>query len=498
MAAGSLQPSPPPRGRFAAVVVAAAAAVACLPGCGSGDAAGTPAVPAAAFDRAAPNVVVVMTDDQALDTMRAMPKVRRLLGGGGTEFTDALVSFPLCCPSRASFLTGQYAHNHGVLDNGPPKGGIARLDQDGTLPVWLNAAGYRTGFIGKYLNGYGKNRNGGDRFIPPGWSDWHAATAHGKKSPYDYDLNENGELVRYGSEPGDYKTDVMADKAVEFIGGGSGERPFFLWVATSAPHTDNALPASAPRNPLPAPRHRGRFADISLPRPASFDERDVADKPRFVRQLPRIGARRQQEMRRQYVSELESLLAVDDLIGRVVAELRRSGELDETLIVFTSDNGYLRGQHRIDSGKSKLYDESLRVPLFVRGPGFAAGGKVAAPVVNVDLTATIVALAGLEPSHPLDGAPLQAASGPGGERRAVLTEVFERKQDRFQGIRTARYLYARHSDGETELYDRRHDPGELENLAGRPDLRNVRERLAARLERLADCAGAECRPAGQR
>jgi len=203
-------------------------------------------------------------------------------------------------------------------------------------------------------------------------------------------------------------------------------------------------------------------------------------------------------MRKQYVSELESLLAVDDLVGRVVAELRRSGELDETLIVFTSDNGYLRGQHRIDSGKSKLYDESLRVPLFVRGPGFAAGGKVAAPVVNVDLTATIVALAGLEPSHPLDGAPLQAASGPGGERRAVLTEVFERKQDRFQGIRTARYLYARHSDGETELYDRRHDPGELENLAGRPDLRNVRERLAARLERLADCAGAECRPAGQR
>lgn len=174
-----------------------------------------------------------------------------------------------------------------------------------------------------------------------------------------------------------------------------------------------------------------------------------------------------------------------DLVGRVVAELRRSGELDETLIVFTSDNGYLRGQHRIDSGKSKLYDESLRVPLFVRGPGFAAGRKVAAPVVNVDLAATIVALAGLEPSHPLDGVPLQVASGPDGGRRAVLTEVFERKQDRFQGIRTARYLYARHSDGEIELYDRRHDPGELKKLAGpaRPPRRSRAARGAARAAR---------------
>ena len=212
---------------------------------------GLPASAAAAKQKERPNVVVIMTDDQDFRSMPVMPKTRRLIGRAGVTFDRNFVNYPLCCPSRATFLTGQYAHNHGVLDNGPPKGGIARLDQDATLPVWLNAAGYRTAFIGKYLNGYGKNRNGGDRFVPPGWSDWHAATAHGKKSPYDYDLNENGELVRYGSEPGDYKTDVMADKAVEFIGGGSGERPFFLWVATSAPHTDNALPASAPRNPLP-------------------------------------------------------------------------------------------------------------------------------------------------------------------------------------------------------------------------------------------------------
>jgi len=477
------------------VVAATAALAIAASGCGS-DVNTEPASLADSYDPDAPNVVVVMTDDQSLDTMRAMPKTKRLLGRRGTEFTDYIVSFPLCCPSRASFLTGQYAHNHGVLDNGPPNGGIARLDQDETLPVWLNAAGYRTGFVGKYLNGYGKDRNGGELFVPPGWSDWHAATADGKKSTYDYELSENGEVTAYGSDRSDYKTDVMADKAVKFIESDTGERPFFLWVATSAPHTDGGLPDDAPRNPVPAPRHLGRFAGAPLPHPPSFDESDVSDKPRFVRGLSTISTEREREMRRQYVSELESLLAVDGLVARVVRTLRRSGRLDDTVVVFTSDNGYLRGQHRIDSGKSMLYDEALRVPLLVRGPGFAAGKKVAAPVANIDLTAMIVALAGVRPSHPMDGVPLQLASRAAAMGRAVLIEVFERRKDQFRGIRTERFVYARHGDGEIELYDRRRDPYELENVADRPAYREVRRRLGAQLRELEDCSGADCRSLG--
>jgi N-acetylglucosamine-6-sulfatase len=448
--------------------------------------------PAEQFDPAAPNVVVVMTDDQALDTMRAMPRTGELLGERGTRFRQALVSFPLCCPSRASFLTGQYAHNHGVLDNGPPNGGLDRLAQESTLPVWLSDAGYRTGFVGKYLNGYGKGRNGGNRFVPPGWSEWYAATAGDKKDAYDYKLNENGEPVRYRRRAVHHKTDVFAEKARGFVARNAGERPFFLWVATSAPHADSGLPEDAPRNPVPARRHIGAFADAALPRPPSFNEADVSDKPLFVSREPLIGPERQRAMRRQYVSELESLLAVDELVEGLVEELRRSGELERTLIVFTSDNGYLRGQHRLDSGKSKLFDESVRVPLLVRGPGFEPGAQVAAPVANIDLVATIVAATGAEPDLELDGVTLEDTAA-GGRRRGVLLEVFERQQDRFRAVRTDRWVFGRREDGRDELYDRARDPHELDNLAGERRYRGIRSRLGEELDRLRDCAGAECR-----
>ena len=434
-----------------------------------------------------------MTDDQAVDTMRAMPRTRRLLGAGGTTFADALASFPLCCPSRSSFLTGQYAHNHGVRDNGPPNGGIAALDQDHTLPVWLSNAGYRTGFVGKYLNGYGKGRNGGELFIPPGWSDWYAAPGHGKKSPYDYALNENGTLVRYGSERSDYRTDVFADLAVDYIARAAGDRPFFLWVATSAPHTDNGLPANAPRNPVPAERDRGRFSAVRLPMPASFNEANVSDKPLFVRKQPPINGRQRDEMRRRYVSQLESLLAVDELVARIVAELRARDELASTVIAFTSDNGYLRGQHRLDSGKSKLYDASVRVPLIIRGPGFPADRVVRSPVANIDLSATIVAAAGLHPDIVIDGVPLRHAITGRDARRDVLIEVFERPEGRLTGLRTVRFTYAEHDDGTIELYDRRIDPDELENVAEKARYGRVRERLAALLVERRDCTGVGCR-----
>jgi arylsulfatase A-like enzyme len=449
-----------------------------------------PARPSA--DAGAPNVVVVMTDDQAVDTMQAMPRTRRLLGEGGTDFAQALVSFPLCCPSRASFLTGQYAHNHGVRDNHPPAGGIGALDQRRTLPVWMQAAGYRTGFVGKYLNGYGKRPNGGARYVPPGWDGWVAAEGREKTGAYGYELNENGRMVSYGGRPADYKTDVLADRAVDFVRSASqGSRPFFLWVATSAPHTDNGLPRGARRNPLPAKSDRGRFGSASVPRGPAFDERDVDDKPAFVRRNGRLSGADIAGMRRTYVSQLESLIAVDRMVGRLVGELRRNGELDDTIVIFTSDNGYLRGQHRIDSGKSKAYDESVRVPLLVRGPGFPAGRTVSTPVANIDMTRTIVEAAGARAGVPLDGVDLRdSLKRPD---RSVLLEVFERRDDRFTAVRRKDWLYVEHDGGEIELYDRSADPGELRNLAADERYRPERDRLAAELRRLRDCSGSGCR-----
>jgi N-acetylglucosamine-6-sulfatase len=462
--------------------------------CGGGfDAPGAPTEPGESTTTAPPNFVVVMTDDQAMDTMKAMPKTRRLIGAGGTRFTNALVSYPLCCPSRASFLSGQYAHNHGVLNNDPPNGGIESLDQRRTLPVWLSRAGYRTGFVGKYLNGYGKNRNGGNRFVPPGWSEWYSATAGDKKNPYDYRMSENGKLVRYGNRARDYKTDVMADKAERFIARRSrGNRPFFLWVATSAPHTDSGASDDGPRNPKPARRHFGSFADAKLPRPPSYNAADVSGKNHWVTNKRLIGPERKRLMRRLYVSQLESLLAVDDLVERLVERLERTGELERTILVFTSDNGFLRGQHRLDAGKSRHYDESVRVPLLIRGPGFPAGAEISTPVANVDLAATAVAAGDAEPHFALDGVPLQEVVAGRGGREGVLLEVFERKPE-LRAVRTERYVYADIADGEPELYDREQDPYELVNLADDPGHREVRERLAAHLDRLRECSGEDCR-----
>ena len=440
-----------------------------------------------------PNVVVVMTDDQAVDTMRAMPFTRRAIGGEGVVFTNSVVSFPLCCPSRASFLTGQYAHNHGVLDNKEPAGGYARLDSERTLPVWLRRAGYRTGFVGKYLNGYGRSEEGRDREVPPGWSDWYGLPASGKKRVLDYDLNENGELVHYGPERANYKTDVLARKAAGFIDDASGDgEPFFLWVATSAPHIDRGAPRDAERNPEPAPRHHGSFEGARPRQGASFNERDVSDKPRYVRSLRPAGSAKRREMSRIYVSQLESLRAVDDLVRAAVRALRRSGELDRTLLVFTSDNGFLRGQHRIDSGKAKLYEESIRVPLLVRGPGFPSGARSDDVVANVDLAPTILELAGAEADVALDGTSLIPPAHGRAPDRAVLLEVFERRADRFTGVRTRRFVYAERDGDRNELYDLRRDPEQLENRVDDPALAEVREALGERLSGLRGCAGEEC------
>lgn len=447
------------------------------------------------YNRLAPNIVVVMTDDQAMDTMKAMPQTRRLIGNRGVTFHDPVVSFPLCCPSRAAFLTGQYAHNNDVKDNGPPDGGIGALDQSQTMAVWLRKAGYDTTFVGKYLNGYGKGSNGGPTFIPPGWVHWYGLTASDKTSAYDYEINQNGRLVEYGDAPSDYKTDVLARLSAGSLRQSlrHGNRPAFLWTATSDPHTDNGLGPDARRNPLPAPRDDGSFKGETLPQPASFDEADVTDKPADISSLPQLSKEQLDEMETLYVSQLESLGAVDDLVARLVRVLADAGELRNTIFVFTSDNGFMRGQHRIDSGKSLIYQESLHVPLLISGPGFPPGTSYSGPVANTDLSPTLLQAAGAKSPVKQDGIPIQQTITADKNRPPVLVEIYGRKDGDLFGLRTPDFAYAEHADGFVELYALRRDPDELENVADQPRYATTVERLSRTLQRLKTCSGYSCR-----
>src|SRR5439155_6954337 len=224
-----------------------------------------------------PNVVVIMTDDQDVASMRVIPNVQRLIAAQGVTFVNSFVNLSLCCPSRATFLTGQYAHNHGVLSNALPAGGYQKLDHSHTLPVWLQRAGYATVHIGKYLNSYGLNMD--QRTIPPGWSEWYGALDPSTYNYLDFSLNENGKIVHYGRNPTTYQTDVYTQKALDIIKRRApSSQPFFLWVAYLAPHN---IPG-----PVPAPRHAGRFKNEPLPTPPSFNEQDVSDKPAAIRKLP--------------------------------------------------------------------------------------------------------------------------------------------------------------------------------------------------------------------
>jgi N-acetylglucosamine-6-sulfatase len=461
---------------------------------------------------ARPNVVVIMTDDQDQALVRVMKTVQRTLVARGVSFSNSYATTPECCPSRVSFETGQYAHNHGVPTRHPPRGGYQGFAAqpaliENALPVALQDAGYRTGYIGKYLNGYGIPNYGGvrspgiRRYVPPGWDRWHVPVDHTEYRMYGYRLNENGKLRRYGTAPSDYQTDVYARKAQAFVRNSASQpRPFFLTVAPLAPHLESpnvAGPRERGRDPRPPPRDLGRFARRPLPRPPSFNESNLSDKPSFVRNTPRLSRTEISQLRNTYRSRLESLLAVDDLVRGLVHQLRAAGELDNTYIVFTSDNGFMLGEHR-KQGKHAVYEESVRVPLIVRGPGLPAGQVRSQLAANIDLAPTILDAAGAPPRLKMDGISLlPAARDPasGGTRSLVLEYLAGR--DGYSAVRTTEgFLYAEHLNGERELYDLKTDPYELHNLAGEPAKADLEADLAQRLAALRDCAGSACDSAG--
>jgi arylsulfatase A-like enzyme len=443
--------------------------------------------------QARPNIVVIETDDQAVESMRVMDNVNSLIGDRGATFANSFVNISLCCPSRATFLTGQYMHNHRVLSNVPPTGGFGRfqaLHGNNNLAVWLHGAGYYTAMIGKYLNGYANNPR-----VPPGWSEWRAA-APDTQAVYGYTLNENGTLVNYGEAPGAFKQDVLTGKAVGLVNRRApSAQPFFLWLTYTAPHMGGPNPS--PNSPFncdgtakPALRHANAFDSEPLPRLANFNEADVSDKPAKIRNRPRLTEDEIADTQRHYRCRLESVLSVDQGVKRIVDALRAQGELARTVLMFTSDNGFFHGEHRIPSGKQRIYEESIRVPLLMRGPGIPVGVNVSDLVINADLAPTIVDVANANPGLVMDGRSLiPVAQQPGIEQgRELLIE-----EQLFKAIRTERYLYAEHDTGERELYDLNNDPFELRSRHDSPSYASVRAQLAARLRQLETCSGSSCR-----
>jgi N-acetylglucosamine-6-sulfatase len=464
-----------------------------------------------------PNVVVIFTDDQTVGDMRVMPRTRRLLGTRGVTFTNSFVSYPLCCPSRATYLTGQYAHNHGVWGNRPPLGGYGRLREAHVLPVWLQRAGYVTGHVGKYLNGYGV---AGDPPVPPGWSDWRGSVDPSTYRMWGFTLSENGVLTSYGDplseDPGLYGTDVFRGRALEFIRSyAGGEDPFFLSLSFLAPHSES----SRSRPPTlgrvgetirPAPRHEDAFRATPLPRPPSFNERDLSDKPAFLqRQAPPLTAPQVARITESYRDRRASLLAVDEAVGAIVRTLAELGELRRTWIVFTSDNGYFHGEHRIAAGKVMAYEPATRVPLIISGPALAGGAVSRQLVANIDLAPTVLDIANASPDRPLDGTSLLAFAQrprrhvnrtllhetgiPGGDPGADTVIFRDVAVPTYQGVRTARYVYLEYADGSRELYDLARDPHELRSR--HEDLRYAATRTALQreLQRLRRCHGSSCR-----
>ncbi len=456
-----------------------------------------------------PNIIVIMTDDQSADTTIYMNKTVALLANNGVVFDNNFVSNPLCCPSRSTLLTGQYSHNNGVFFNADKSfngitygGGYYALAPtlNNTLPVWMQKAGYETAIVGKFLNGYAGTAPA------PGWDKkfiWIEPYAY-----YNYSVNEDGTIINFGDTPSDYLTDVLSNKASSFIKNQAGTgKPFFLYLTPIAPHELSTPDPSQIiiRGPTPAQRHIGKFSQIVFPCKPSFNEKDVSDKPSFIRNNITLLNTNDMALDNQlYHQRIESLLAVDDMVEQIVNTLQETSQLNNTIIIFTSDNGYFLGEHRILEGKMFGYDEAIKVPLIIYGQGIAQGEKRSQLVSNVDITSTILSLASATPERTLDGhslVPLLTSTKTnwrtgfliqGGDKTPGDTYLY----GMYRGIRTQSYAYLEHElvggSIETELYDLRTDPWELENKYNDPKYQMVINNLRNRLTELRSCSGTSC------
>jgi N-acetylglucosamine-6-sulfatase len=519
-----------------------------------------------------PSFVVIQVDDATIDQLyatfspggipiQAMPNTLSLIAGKGITFNRYYAPYPLCCPARVSFLTGRYAHNHNVKGNVPPNGGFtgfkARQAYSHNLAPWLQQAGYRTIHIGKFLNGYGDEPFDEGKDVPPGWNAWHSVLrADTHHYFYGYTLNDNGVLSEPIGDPGSwdtreygerddfgcpnaplngkpclYQTDIFNRIAWEEISGTSPEQPFYLQVDYTSPHGDFRRPAG----PEPATRHYNLFAGAPYPhgRSEGFNEGNVNDKPRFIREAPYLSFQEIRTYRVYYQKALESLRSVDEGVKLIHDTLGSLGRLRNTYIIFTSDNGFFFGEHRLTGGKFIAYEPATHLPLLMRGPGIAPGTATGELVSQVDVAPTILELAGASPDKSIDGrslvpfmrdpalrtrrpllfesfvetndveangqpgaVPAEPEPGPAArpstaKRDGASASIVAPPKD-YVGIRLGPYKYIEWPSGEKELYDINKDPHELNNLIRVRNLSPIRAFLHAELTRLADCNGRKC------
>lgn len=537
-----------------------------------------------------PSFVVIQTDDQTLDELyaaftpfpgaaaiRAMPNTLELIAGKGETFNRYYVSYPLCCPSRVSLLTGRYAHNTGVKGNVQPNGGYYgfsfRAAYSHNLATWLQGAGYRTIHIGKFLNGYGDEPYSSGKEVPPGWSSWHtvlnADTLH---YFYGYTLNNNGTVSEPYGNPGTwepreyterdppgcpfepqegrpcvYETDVFNWMAREELLATSPEQPFYMQLDYTAPHGDFRKPAG----PEPAVRDYNMFKGARLPhnRSEGLDEGNVSDKPFFIREAEHLTPSDKRTYRVYYDMALASLRSVDEGVKEVVDTLGQLHRLRNTYILFTSDNGFFYGEHRLIGGKFLAYEPATHLPFLIRGPGIEPGSSTGELTANIDIAPTILQLAGVTPDKSIDGrSTVPFLRDPElRTRRPILFESFVQTNDveangaiassgegdggpaggdgstdpkepesgvpaaprrghgggahasilapplNYEGIRLGPYKYIAWPDGEKELYNINKDPNELNNIVKDPNYYPIRNFLHRQLRRYEDCVGRECR-----
>jgi N-acetylglucosamine-6-sulfatase len=427
-----------------------------------------------------PNILFVMTDDMPENLLPRMPEVDRRIVSEGIRFQNAYVSQSLCCPSRASILTGMYPHNTGVLSNGGPHGGVDAFRERGleqrSVANWLTGNGYRTGLVGKYMNGYDGS------YVPPGWSYWYGRYGGGS-------ANENGQLI---STSGQFEVDAVKSKALAFLDRATdqaGDPPFALFVWTLAPH----LPAARH-----APRHANLYNEEVFNPSPSFNEADVSDKPTWVRDLPPISDEDRAQLSEWHRNQLRSLRSVDEMVGAMLDLLQGRGALENTYVVFTTDNGVHMGEHRWWLGrganKNTAYEEAAGVPLAVRGPGIPANQVRPQLALNNDFAPTFADIADAPVPEDVDGRsllPLMNSTTSQSWRTAVLNEK-PLGSGGYYSLITNRYTYVEYKTGERELYDRQEDPYQLRSIdhTASPALLDS---LHARLALLKACAGQSCR-----
>jgi len=469
-----------------------------------------------------PNIVVIMTDDMRYDDIKYMPNTQRLLVDRGVSFDGAVAASPLCCPSRASFLTGEYVHNHSVValtyDNGGGHGTFFETSESSdTFPLDLQKEGYATVMLGKYLNQYPDTQpqelqDIRDGYIPPGWSDWHVfydkTSSDGGPYYYDYTLNEDGNLVYYGKDASDYSTDILANKALESIDKySSSGSPFFIFLSVFGPHN----PAT------PADRDKG--LSVSFDKSPSYNEADVSDKPLYVSNLPKIPyssdtSYSYKSIRNNNKKRVRALQSVDEAVALLVAKLKADGVYDNTYIVFTSDHGYMLGEHRIPEGKRVPYEESVRVPLFIVGPSVVSGRTISDTAVSlVDMAPTFQDWASASNSgDAMDGVSLAdllldpdrnslsrryvlmefAGESQGTINSEDLSDTFSSTMTNWQAVRNKRYVYILYADGEQEFYDLAKDPYEMINVFTDSTYAKVLNRFQSTLSTLSTCQGDSC------